>query len=95
MERGRYVVLSTTHVRHATAELLVAWSEPPATERPLAIAGTEGGWFLPTFALADGEDTRLPAELLSILQLARREGCSYVLLDCDGPVIDALVAFPR
>lgn len=90
MEIGRYIVLSTAHVRCATGQLLTDWSALPAERQPLPVAPTAHGWFLATC-----HATRLiPSELPPILALSRENGCNYVLLDCDGPVEAALPTFP-
>jgi hypothetical protein len=94
MEFGKYVVLSTAHVRCATAELLTAWALLPPTDQPLPVASTHYGWFLPTRHLAIPDDLRLPDELGALLAFGRDQGCDYVLLDCDGDRTDVLPVFP-
>jgi len=94
MEFGRYVVLSTAHVRCATAEQLTAWAQLPPSDQPLVVASTHYGWFLHTRAVVDPGDPRLPDELGAILAFGRAQGCDYVLLDCDGDRTDALAVFP-
>lgn len=94
MEFGRYVVLSTAHVRCATAELLTGWALQPPTDQPLAVASTQYGWFLPTRLLSDPDDPRLPEELRGLLAFGRELGCDYVLLDCDGDRSGTLPVFP-
>jgi hypothetical protein len=94
MEFGRYVVLSTAHIRCSTAEQLTAWSQLPPTEQPLAVASTQYGWFLPTRALPNPGDPRLARELAAILAFGRDQSCDYVLLDCDGDRAEALPVFP-
>lgn len=94
MEFGKYLVLSTAHVRCSTGELLDGWAKLSATEQPLAVASTYYGWFIPTRPV-DGEAAkRLPAELPTILAFARACGCDHVLFDCDGPAIPDLTEFP-
>lgn len=94
MEFGKYVVLSTAHVRCATAELLTAWASLAPTNQPVPVASTHYGWFLPTQVLTDLDDPCFPAELHAILDFGREHGCDYVLLDSDGDRIGALPVFP-
>jgi hypothetical protein len=92
MEFGRYVVLSTAHVRCATAERLTAWAHLPPAAQPLALASTQYGWFLATRPVIERRD--LPEELHAILAFGRAHGCDYVLLDSDGEQTEALPTFP-
>ncbi len=92
MEFGRYVVLSTAHVRCATAERLNALAGLPPEAQPLAVASTQCGWLLGTRRPTDGTD--VPDELHAILALGRRHGCGYVLLDSDGAETSELPVFP-
>lgn len=94
MEFGRYLVLSTAHVRCATAQLLDAWATLPAMEQPLAVASTHYGWFLPACELVEARVRQLPEELPAILAFGRAHGCAHVLLDSDGPEIADLPLFP-
>lgn len=91
---GRYVAISTEHVRYTTAELLNGWATLPAPERPVGVISTYYGWFLPT---QDADPVKLPAsaaELPAILAFGRMHGCTYVLLDPDAPSTDQLPTFP-
>lgn len=94
MEFGKYVVLSTAHVRCATAERLTAWASLPPGDQPLPVAPTHYGWFLPTNVHPDLDDPSFPAELHAILAFGREHRCDYVLLDSDGVRSDALPVFP-
>ena len=94
MEFGRYVVLSTAHVRCATAEKLTAWASLKPIDQPLPVASTQYGWFLSTRSLGDSGETLLPDELKALLAFGRDHGCDYVLLDSDGSCTDALPIFP-
>jgi hypothetical protein len=91
MNIRHHLVLSTAHIRHATADLLTRWAELLPTEQPLAVSATLCGWFVPTGVT---DPTHLPAELFTILVFGRAQGCSYVLLDSDGEELDALPIFP-
>jgi len=92
MEFGKYVVLSTAHVRCATAERLTAWTRLPPELQPVAVAPTSNGWFLPTGRRSDAD--RLPGELPAILAFGLDHGCDYVLLDSDGTEVAELPVFP-
>jgi len=94
MEFGRYLVLSTTHVRCATAQLLDVWASLSAMEQPLAVASTHYGWFLSTCELVESRALQLPEELPAILAFGRARGCAHILLDSDGPEIPDLPLFP-
>lgn len=94
MEFGKYVVLSTAHVRCATAEQLTTWALLPAMDQPLPVASTSCGWFLSTGVPHDAADMQFPSELLAVLAFGRDHGCAYVLLDCDGERADVLPVFP-
>ena len=94
MEYGKYLVLSTAHVRCSTGELLDRWAKLSVTEQPLAVASTHYGWFIPTRAVEGEAAKHLPAEVPPILAFARARGCDHVLFDCDGPSIAELTQFP-
>jgi hypothetical protein len=94
METGQYLVLSTAHIRCATAQLFNNWADLPPASQPLSVAPTQYGWFLPTRADTSEAARHLPKEIPAILALGRAHGCDYVLLDCDGPTESALPTFP-
>jgi hypothetical protein len=93
MKFGRYVVLSTAHVRCATGEQLTAWAQLLPSAQPIPVASTQNGWFLSTRPPAP-DDPALPGELRAILAFGRDRRCDYILLDSDGDVTDALPVFP-
>lgn len=94
MHIGRHLVLSTAHVRCATAELLENWSRLPARHQPLAVASTQYGWFVETRQQKCAQTVQLPEELPAILAFGRGHDCTYILLDCDGPEEGALPRYP-
>lgn len=94
MEYGRYLVLSTAHLRCATAELLESWARLPATDQPLAVASTQYGWFVSTRDQPNLSTPEMPAELPPLLARGRSAGCAYILFDCDGPEEPDLPRFP-
>ncbi len=93
MEIGRHLVLSTAHIRCATAELLNRWARLPLAQQPLAVAPTPCGWFLSTCSDQPPAGSPCPAEIPAILAYARAQDCSYILLDSDGPEEPALQRF--
>lgn len=93
MEFGRYVVISTGHVSHATSLWLNARSSDTSLLPPLTIAATPHGWFLSTRKVPRGALADLPAELIAIQQFGMRHGCAYVLLDSDADSVEELTTF--
>lgn len=94
LEIGKHLVLSTVHVHCTTAEILDAWALLSPNDRPLTIAATTYGWFIPTRELEGPLLAGIPSELPPILAFARRHDCTHVLFDCDGPRISDLLEFP-
>ncbi|MCP3732152.1 hypothetical protein M9978_17150 [Sphingomonas sp. MG17] len=92
MEFGRYVVLSTAHIRCSTAEELTRWAALAPDLQPAAVSLTPYGWFVATRTGA--ESAALPAELRAILAFGGTHDCDYVLLDCDGDKVAELAVFP-
>lgn len=92
MEFGRYVVLSTAHIRCSTAEELTRWAALAPDLQPVAVSLTGYGWFVATRTVA-GSAT-VPAELHAILAFGRTHDCDYVLLDCDGDKAAELAVLP-
>ncbi len=84
METGRYCVLSTAHLTVQTAGLLDGWASWPPTERPIDIAASVYGWFVPTRSLEEARQAQLPADLLRLMAFGRSRGFQFLLLDCDG-----------
>lgn len=94
VETGRYLVLGTMHVAVKTAEMLDAWALLAPGERPLAVASTHYGWFIPTRNPEQPDRSEIPPELLDAMRLGREQGCDYLLFDCDAGAIDGLAVFP-
>lgn len=94
MEFGRYLVLSTVHVCMKTADLLDAWATIEPASRPLAVASTHYGWFIPTREVEEPDLAAIPDEVLAAMRLGRQQGCDHLLFDCDACVVDALSSFP-
>ncbi|CAM5396674.1 hypothetical protein ACFSUK_18535 [Sphingobium scionense] len=90
VEMGRYCVLSTAHLTVQTAGLLDGWASWPPTERPIDIAASVYGWFVPTRSLEEARQAQLPADLLRLMAFGRSRGFQFLLLDCDGDRSDDL-----
>ena len=94
MEFGRYLVLSTVHVCMKTADLLDGWAVLEPSSRPLAVASTHYGWFIPTREAEEPDRRQIPAEVLAAMRFGRDQGCDYLLFDCDAGAVDTLPTFP-
>jgi hypothetical protein len=92
MEFGRYLVLSTTHIRCSTAENLTRWAGSASGSQPVEVAPTACGWFVST--RLGGDASALPHDLRAVLALGRAHDCHYVLLDSDGDEVSGLQVFP-
>lgn len=90
LEIRKLLVLSTSHVTKATADLLN--STDAATEWP-GCGGPYGeyGWMFYCSEENNGEgDRHIPDELFAVMQFARANGCDNVLLDRDSDPVDGL-----
>lgn len=94
MEIGHYLVLGTMHVSIKTAEMLDGWALLEPSSRPLAVASTHYGWFIPTRDVEAPDREQIPGEVLAAMRVGREQGCDYLLFDCDACAIDALPTFP-
>jgi hypothetical protein len=94
VEIGRYLVLGTVHVSMKTAEMLDEWASLEPASRPLGVASTHYGWFIPTRDVEGTEREQIPAELLAAMWFGREQHCDYLLFDCDAGEIDGLTVFP-
>ena len=94
MEIGRHLVLSTVHVAMKTAELLDAWAGLEVGSRPLAVASTCYGWFIPTREAEEPDRVQIPQEVLTAMRFGREQGCDYLLFDCDASAVEGLEVFP-
>jgi hypothetical protein len=90
---GCHLVISTSHIRPSTADLLDQWAQMLPAFRPLGVAESGHGWFVLTDPL-DGEARMMvPPELLAAIDFARRQGCRWLLLDRDADCVDGLETF--
>lgn len=90
---GRHLVISTSHIRPATADLLNQWASMIPECRPLGVAKAGYGWFVLTDPLDGAERDLIPAELWAAMEFVRAQGCRWLLLDRDADTIDALETF--
>lgn len=84
IESGAYCVLSTAHLTVQTAGLLDKWACWPPSDRPIDIAASVYGWFVPTRPLPGDRQVQIPADLLRLIAFGRDRGFQFLLLDCDG-----------
>lgn len=90
LETGHYCVLTTAHLSTATANSLDEWSTAEASERPINVASTVYGWFVPSRAVDELTQSKLPADLLAAMNFARAHGFDHILFDCDAGSVEAL-----
>lgn len=77
LEISKILTLSTAHITEATAKLMEHHCRRD-----------EYGFFMSTHYV------RWPSEdLVEVLKFARANGCDYVNLDRDGPVVDELPVY--
>lgn len=90
LEIDKIVTVSTGHVSKETAAMLEAGTVSTAT-----FAKGEYGWFVYAGSydenLPNGDT--MPAELGALINLAGRNGCVWLVLDCDGPILEGFPTF--
>jgi hypothetical protein len=89
-EVNKELVLSTSHISSDTAGVLTTHLHVGLAD--LLINSTEYGW---RFVAHVDECVlvKLPVELSALLRLATSLGCTYLLLDQDGPIMENLQKF--
>ncbi|MER8376664.1 hypothetical protein [Mesorhizobium sp. M1409] len=92
LEIHKFVVVSTAHVSEATAKRL---DHTPAKDWPCAGGPyAEYGWFVYAHDENSGPgENAIPADLFDVMTWARRQGCEYILFDCDADQVDGLPAY--
>lgn len=90
LETGWYCVLATAHLSTSTADLLDHWCSKEATDRPLNIASSIYGWFVPTRQIDPDTQGQLPNDLLAAICFGRDRGFDHILFDCDAGTADGL-----
>lgn len=79
LEIATVLVISTAHITRATALKLEEFEIEAAFTR-------SDGWVLHVGDKA----TDAPADLEAALAFARAQGCTWLMLDCDGPLVVGL-----
>lgn len=101
LETPRMLMLSTGHLTLDTAQRINAdqrrvCQEPRDEDLPLLFRKGDDGWFIPIIGdVAETLEDRpgCPADLIAIRKLAEANGCTWIMLDRDGPVVDALPSY--
>ncbi|OAN53648.1 hypothetical protein A7Q26_05625 [Sphingobium sp. TCM1] len=93
MRIGRHLVISTSHIRPSTADLLDQWAPLLPEARPLGVAEAGYGWFVLTDPLDGKAPEMAPPELRAAIDFARAQGCRWLLLDRDADCVDGLETF--
>lgn len=90
VETGWYCVLGTAHLSTSTADLLDQWCSEEARDRPINIAGSVYGWFVPARRPDPVTEAKLPNDLLAAMNFARERGFDHILFDCDADTSETL-----
>lgn len=83
-EIHKMLTLCTNHISEETADLL-------AENRidDIEVYAKRGyGWFI-----TEWNDAALPSDLRACVEYAEKNGCDWLCLDCDGPVMSALPTY--
>src|SRR3546814_9485043 len=67
---GRHLVISTSHIRPATADLLDQWAPMIPESRPLGVAEAGYGWFVLTDPLDGLRSEEHTSELQSLMRIS-------------------------
>lgn len=97
LEMHSMLCLSTAHISHETRDMLDVVCDFNATDELSGLAVYEKygfGWFLPVDAnlqaYDEGDIKNMPGDLVEALRFAYRQGADWLMLDCDGPVVEQL-----
>ncbi|MFB9062225.1 MULTISPECIES: DUF5983 family protein [Sphingobium] len=93
IETGQYCVLGIGHLSMPTADVLDQWCSEKSDDRPLPLAETPYGWFIPTREVDEATRADIPADLLAVMQFGRERGFEHVLIDRDAGTTDDLPLF--
>lgn len=87
----KYFVVSTAHITKEENDDLI---NAPHTDSPLCVHSNEYHHVIaiPQEDLDDFEDS-VSGNILNLLKIAKKNGCDYLKLDCDGFVYDDLPKF--
>ena len=86
---SKILTINTCHISEETAKALK--SQATDATYPLVIYSKDNfGWFIfiPDYYSDDKEDT--PEDLHKCIELALKNDCSWLCIDCDGPETDEL-----
>lgn len=87
LEIQKMITLSTAHITEQTAKLLD--KEPEENNMAISVyKKSEYGWFLPIESIS--YDTVPFQDLKKVIEFAKDHGCSWLCLDCDGPMLEYL-----
>ena len=91
VETGWYCVLGTAHLSTSTADLLDQWCSKECQDRPINVASSIYGWFVPTRRVDPVIEAELPEDLLAAMNFARPQGFDHIQFDCDPAITEALL----
>lgn len=88
LEIQKMIILSTAHITEQTAKLLD--KEPEENSMTISVyKKSEYGWFLPIENISY-DTAAVPEDLKKVIAFAKDHGCSWLCLDCDGPILEYL-----
>lgn len=93
LEIGNYLALSSSHLSWPTTLTIDEWMTREPSDRPVSIADTHYGWLISTVPSSFGDQSAIPDDLVATLSFARKKGCNYLILDCDGSTTEHLPCF--
>jgi len=80
------MVLSTVHVCSKTADLLDAWAAIEPASRPLAVAPTHYGWFIPTREVEETNRAAVRDDVLAAMRFGRELPACCARRACAIPI---------
>lgn len=83
------LTLSTAHLTEESCNVTL----PALTDEIPIWEKTGAGWFLYARLEQLGLTADIPADLLRILEYAQAQGCDYIMLDKDWPILDDLPSY--
>lgn len=87
-EIHKMITLSPAHVSRETAAKIEArWRNE---KLPVIYDKETSGWFFATNGHDQNDEVGYPDDLRAILTYARARGCTWIMLDTDGPVVAGL-----
>ena len=90
LEIARVLIVSTAHIRPQDQALLE--EQEQSASALIVYSKAEYGWLI----LCDKRPLDkhvLSAELIALIRLARAQGCTWLMLDRDGPIYPQLATF--